>query len=182
MRKSFILLVAFLLVATTAFGMNVKTVTNNFATGSSADRERVTMEVYNATDMAFGTGDVLAWDLTNDDGRSVTRCNRLGQPVAGVADETIASGTWGTMLVYGYHSAVKTYGGAGYNVTAGYPLYAYGTDPSTSETANTYDGYAGVGQIVGSFTSALNVPFGTALDTYTSTGTASTVEAIVDCL
>jgi len=174
-----ILVIGFMAIPAQA--MNVKTVTNNFATGSSADHERVTMEVYNATDTAFVNGEVLAWNLTNDDGRSVTDCNRLGQPVAGVADEAIPAGQWGTMLVYGYHSAVLVYGAAGYNVTAGYQLYAYGTDVSTAETANTYDGYAGAGILIASFTGPA-VPFGVALDTYTSTGTASTVEAIIDCL
>lgn len=175
-------LLALSLMAAPAYAISVKQFTNNFATGSSADHEEVIAMVYNNTGAALESGDVLVWDTTNDDGRSVTKGNRLGQPVAGVANEDIAASSWGKMLVYGYHSALKVYGAAGYNVTAGYPLYSYGTNPIVANTTSTYDGYAGVGQVVASFTSALNTPFGTALDTYTSTGTESTIEAFVDCL
>lgn len=170
-----------LAVSMSSYALTVKSFVNNNDEDSAADHERVTISVYNNTDMDFANGDVVAWDTTDDSGRSVTRCNRLGQPVAGVITETIPDGEWGECLVYGYHSAVRVYGAAGYNVTAGYQLYAYGDSTVADNSANTYDGYAGAGILIASFTGQA-CEFGTALDTYTSTGTASTIEAVINCL
>lgn len=181
-----VILIIGLMVASPAFSMNVKTVTNNFGTGSSADYERVTIEVYNATDTAITTGSLLTWYLTNDDGRSVTLTNQLNMYVAGVADETIAASTWGTMLVYGYHSAVKLgYESCGSNVTTGYNLFASGPSTDAVNSTNSNDGKACVGycnnSIIYTTPSAQTLcnSLGIALDTTT---TDTTVEAIIDCL
>lgn len=181
MKKFIIVALAVMLMAAPAFAISVKSVTNDFATGTSADHEQVLAKVYNNTGAALAKGDVLVWDPTNDDGRSVTKCNGIGQVVAGVANEAIAASTWGDMLVYGYHSAVKVYGAAGVNITVGYPLVAYGTTNGIAETTNTRNGYAGYG-VSPLATVYTGEKFGTALDTYTSAGTASTVEAFINCL
>lgn len=174
-------LLALSLMAAPAYALGVKQFVNNFATGSSADHEEVIAMVYNADSVVtYSTGDVLAWDTTNDDGRSVTRVNRFGQPVAGVAAGTIPPNSWGEMLVYGYHSAVKVRCEAGYNVTVGYPLYAYGDSTITNNAAATYWGYAGQGGVTG-ITVVPRTPFATVLDE-AATATTGTVEAIVDCL
>jgi len=176
-------------MATGAYALSVKSVVNNFnygeTAGSLADYEEVTMQVYNATDMPLADGDVVTWYLTNDDGRSVTKVNRLCQIVAGVITETIATTEWGNMLVYGYHAAVKIPGAINV-VTTGYPLYAYGSSdvPGTTNTTNTDDGKA-----CGGWTTATNATtylsqtlpnsFGMALDTTT---TETTVQAFINCL
>lgn len=186
-------LVAFL-VATGAYALNVKSVVNNFNTGSTADHEEVIMQVYNATDSTLTSGDVVCWYLTNDDGRSVTEVNYLGQPVAGVIAETISATSWGKMLVYGYHSAVKIPGAISV-VTAGSPLFAYGSsdDRATTNTINPDDGKACAGMqrptdegLCDESGSAnyylyhtIPNPFGIALDTTT---TETTVEAFINCL
>lgn len=192
MKKLLSILVAISFMATGAYALNVKSVVNNFNTGSTADHEAVIMQVYNAEDTAsLVNGDVVTWYLTNDDGRSVTKVNRLGQPVAGVIIETIEALTWGNMLVYGYHAAVKIAGVTSV-VTEGYPLYAYGSS-DTMGTANT--AHANDGKACGGWNSACPAgdgtlataykrhtipnPFGVALDTTT---TATTVEAFINCL
>lgn len=58
-------------------------------------------------------GQAVIWDWTTDvDGVGVTLATATenvsaGQDVAGVAAETIASGDYGLLQVYGYHSAVR---------------------------------------------------------------------------
>lgn len=58
-------------------------------------------------------GQVVIWDWTTDvDGVGVTKATATenvsaGQDVAGIASETIASGDYGLLQVYGYHSAVR---------------------------------------------------------------------------
>lgn len=179
MKKFMFVMVAVLVAVmfvSSGYALEVKSKVNNFNTGSDADHEEVLAQVYNATDAALAKGDVLVWYLTNDDGRSVTKCSGLGQEVAGVANEAIAADSWGNMLVYGYHSAVKVYG---YAITAGYPLYAYGTDNGANESSSTYNGYAGGGYLIA--TPRIAKPFGKALDAV-SGGSATTVEAFVNTL
>ena len=192
MKKILFVVLAIMLVATSSFALTVKDTVNNFSAGASTtDHESVTMQVYNYTDGTLSNGDVVTWDLTSDDGRSVTKVNRLGQKVAGVITETITASSWGTMLVYGYHAAVKI-AGASNIVTTGYGLYAWGSSDSvvTTNTDNTNDGKAcggygiscanGDKPLATSYTRhTIPNAFGTALDT-TTTGT--TVEAFIDCL
>ena len=58
-------------------------------------------------------GQAVIWDWTTDvDGVGVTLAIATenvsaGQDVAGIATETIASGDYGLLQVYGYHSAVR---------------------------------------------------------------------------
>ena len=179
MKKILFVVLALMLVATSAFALTVKSNVNNFVAGSaSTDKEEVTAQVYNATDSSLSSGQVLVYYIGGtDEGRSVTLCNGLCQVVAGVANETIASSAWGEMLVYGYHSAVYFQGTAGIAVTAGYGLYPYGTSNSSNETAGTYDGYAGNGYLPATVKSTK--PFATALD---AASTGSTVEAFVNVL
>lgn len=183
MKKFMFVMVAVLVAVmfvSSGYALEVKSKVNNFNTGSDADHEEVLAQVYNATGAALAKGDVLVWYLSNDDGRSVTKANKFGQPVAGVANEAIAASSWGDMLVYGYHSAVKVATGAGYTVTAGSPLYAYGDSTHTANSANTYDGYAGQSGVTGIAIEERN-PFGVALDVVASSS-ATTVEAFIDTL
>ena len=58
-------------------------------------------------------GQAVIWDWTTDgDGVGVTLATAttnvsMGIDVAGIASETIASGSYGLLQVYGYHSAVR---------------------------------------------------------------------------
>lgn len=58
-------------------------------------------------------GQVVIWDWTTDvDGIGATLATATdlvaaGQDVAGIASETITSGNYGLLQVYGYHSAVR---------------------------------------------------------------------------
>lgn len=130
MRKVFIILVALMFMATSAQAVSLKQFTANIGTGTSADYEQGYVECYNNTGYEIVTGMVMAYDLGKNDGRSVTCVKRLGQPVAGVTVENIATGTWGKLQVYGYCPYVRIVSEGGY-VTAGYPLYAYSTGPVT---------------------------------------------------
>ena len=78
-----------------------------------ADPEKVFIIVKNSYSTASLTnGQAVIWDWTTDvDGVGVTLATATvnvsaGQDVAGIAAETIASGDYGLLQVYGYHSAV----------------------------------------------------------------------------
>lgn len=79
-----------------------------------SDPEKIFIVVKNSYSTASLTnGQVVIWDWTTDcDGVGVTLATATenvsaGQDVAGVAVETIASGAYGLLQVYGYHSAVR---------------------------------------------------------------------------
>lgn len=74
--------------------------------------ERVFVVVYNSWATASLTnGQCVRWDYTTDcDGVGVTRATDTasgGLGAAGVVAETIASGAYGLLQIYGYHSAVR---------------------------------------------------------------------------
>lgn len=110
--------------------------------------ERIFIIVYNSWATASLTnGQVVRWDYTTDgDGVGVTRCTATtsgGLGTAGVVAETIASGEYGLLQVYGYHSAVRvrTQTSTGHNffearaaVAVGIPLvYDYLADVFCAE-------------------------------------------------
>ena len=78
-----------------------------------SDPEKIFIVVKNSwTSASIANGYVVQWDFNVDiDGVGVTRptgmATNLGNACAGVAVETIASGEYGLVQVYGYHSAVK---------------------------------------------------------------------------
>ena len=79
-----------------------------------SDPEKIFIVVKNSYSTASLTnGQVVIWDWTTDvDGVGVTLATATenvsaGQDVAGVAIETIASGAYGLLQVYGYHNAVR---------------------------------------------------------------------------
>lgn len=75
-------------------------------------------------------GQAAMWDYVTDaDGVGVTkpaagtaRAGHYGSAFAGIAAETIASGSYGLLQVYGYHSAVRVR-----SWTGGNPIIAAGT-------------------------------------------------------
>lgn len=78
-----------------------------------SDPEKVFIVAYNSYSTASLTnGQAVMWDYATDhNGVSVTKPtsinSHIGAPVmAGVAAETIASGSYGLIQVWGYHSAV----------------------------------------------------------------------------
>jgi len=76
--------------------------------------EKIFIVAYNSYSTASLTnGQAVIWDWTTDaDGVGVTLATATenvagGIDVAGIAAETIASGQYGLLQVYGYHSAVR---------------------------------------------------------------------------
>ena len=95
------------------------------------DPEKVFIVAYNSYSTASLTnGQAVIWDFTTDcDGVGVTcptdgtaRAGHYGMAFAGIAAETIASGSYGLLQVYGYHSAVRVR-----THTGGNPAIAKGT-------------------------------------------------------
>jgi hypothetical protein len=92
--------------------------------------EKVFISVYNSYSTASVTnGQGVIWDFATDaDGVGVTRptarATNAGMAAAGVVAETIASGDYGLLQVYGYHSAVRmrTVTGGSPAIVAGRPL------------------------------------------------------------
>ena len=77
------------------------------------DAERLFIVVYNTyTTATLTNGQGVIWDFATDkDGLGVTRptarATNAGMAGAGIIAESIASGGYGLMQVYGYHSAVR---------------------------------------------------------------------------
>lgn len=93
--------------------------------------EKVFIAAYNSYSTASLTnGQAVQWDYATDaDGVGVTRpsarATSAGVAGAGIAAETIASGDYGLIQVYGYHSATRVRqdtSSAAANVAAGRPL------------------------------------------------------------
>lgn len=95
-----------------------------------SDPERVFVSVYNSySTAAMSNGQGVIWDFATDaDGVGVTRptarATNAGVAAAGIIAEAIASGAYGLMQVYGYHSAtrVRTVTGGTPAIVPGRPL------------------------------------------------------------
>lgn len=97
-----------------------------------SDPEKVFIVAYNSYSTASLTnGQVAIWDYATDsDGVGVTKPTDTynvkalhnGAAFAGIAAETITSGSYGLLQVYGYHSAVRVR-----SWTGGVPAIAKGT-------------------------------------------------------
>jgi hypothetical protein len=94
-----------------------------------SDPEKVFVVVFNSySTAAITVGQGVNWDfITDSDGVGVTmplaRATNAGVAAAGVvASASIASGAYGLVQVYGYHSAVRVR-----SVTTGSPAIAKGT-------------------------------------------------------
>ncbi len=95
------------------------------------DPEKVFIVVFNSYGSAsFSDGQAAMWDYPTDaDGVGVTRptarATSAGLAFAGIAVETIASGAYGLLQVYGFHTATRVRqdtSSAALNVAAGTPL------------------------------------------------------------
>jgi hypothetical protein len=124
----------------------------------SGTNSKCYIKVKNVTGAAKADGDVMAWDVTNDGGYSVTGVSTALIPTACVFDAACAAGAVCKCQVYGHHDAVKT---AVASVTAGYGLVQ-------SSTVLKAKGAAPGEQ-----------SFGVALDTSAAGGT---VEAVLNAL
>lgn len=110
----------------------------------TASSPKIYVQVYNSQAGTLGNGHVVVWDHWASSspvyGVYVTTTSTADENyIAGVIAETIANGSTGKMLVYGYHSAVL-YGEA--SVTKGYDIVTstYATAGGASSTDN-----AGIG-------------------------------------
>lgn len=94
------------------------------------DPEKIFLVVYNSYSTAsLSNGQAVIWDFATDaDGVGVTmpsaRATNAGVAAAGIASETIASGAYGLIQAYGYHSAVRVRSATGGSpaIAAGRPL------------------------------------------------------------
>lgn len=109
-----------------------------------ASSPKIYVQVYNSLAGTLSNGHIVVWDHYVSSspvyGVYVTTTATAGDnSIAGVIAETIANGSYGKMLVYGYHSAVL-YGEA--SVTDGYDIVTstYATAGGASATDN-----AGIG-------------------------------------
>jgi hypothetical protein len=101
-----------------------------FARINRANPEKVFVVAKNTYSTASLTnGQVVGWDFVTDaDGVGVTRplarATNAGMATAGIASETIATGEYGLIQCWGYHSAVRarTVTGGTPAITAGRPL------------------------------------------------------------
>lgn len=95
-----------------------------------SDPEKIFATVFNSYSTATVTnGQGVIWDFATDaDGVSITmpsaRATNAGFAAAGVIAESIASGAYGLMQVYGYHAAtrVRTVTGGSPAIVPGRPL------------------------------------------------------------
>lgn len=145
-----------------------------------SDPERVYIVVYNSWSTASLTnGQVVQWDFTTDaDGVGVTRptarATNRGLATAGIVAETITSGEYGLIQVYGYHSAARVRA----NTTA--DAIAPGT-PLVANLAGSLFCLEGVSPHTGSGTLAQCFPCAFAYEAYTS-WTTTTIKAFVKAL
>jgi hypothetical protein len=94
------------------------------------DPEKVFIVAYNSYSTAsLSNGQAVIWDFAGDaDGVGVTmpsaRATNAGVAAAGIAAETVASGAYGLIQTYGYHSAVRARSATGGSpaIAAGRPL------------------------------------------------------------
>lgn len=108
--------------------------------------EKIFIVAYNSYSTAsLSNGQPAQWDYATDaDGVGVTkpgaRATGAGLTLAGIAAETIASGDYGLIQVYGYHSATRVRqdtSSAAANVAAGRPLTQAALTAFTLEPVNT---------------------------------------------
>jgi hypothetical protein len=94
---------------------------------SRSDPERVFIVVSNGyTTASLTNGQAVAWDLGDANGVSVTKCAAAMKNqccFAGIVAETIASGEYGLIQVYGYHSAVRVDASTTADIYAGCGLF-----------------------------------------------------------
>lgn len=141
--------------------------------------ERVFIVAYNGYSTASLTnGQPVQWDLGDADGVSVSipsAAYKRMSAFAGIVAETIASGAYGLIQVYGYHSAVIVDSSTTADIWTGCPLFM-------SVNAFNLEGpYAASG---GSSASANKHyiearPVACALEGYGSVGTTGTIKAMI---
>lgn len=116
-----------------------------------SDPEKVFVVGYNSSADAWANGYVVRWDYTTDkDGVGMEKpaaagtCGIGDVAIAGVVAETIASGAYGLVQVWGYHSAVRlrqetaTAFLIGMAVASGGNVYCFEGVLATGTRANAY--------------------------------------------
>jgi len=98
-----------------------------------SDPEKVFVIGYNSSADSWSNGYVVRWDYTTDaDGVGMEKpaadgvCGIGYMAIAGVVAETIASGAYGLVQVWGYHSAVRLRQNTATKLLAGMALQSAG--------------------------------------------------------
>lgn len=97
-----------------------------------SDPEKVFIIGYNSSADSWSNGYAVRWDYTTDvNGVGMEKPAALGAAgvgciLAGVAAETIASGAYGLVQVWGYHSAIRMRANTGVDLAKGGAIRAAG--------------------------------------------------------
>lgn len=140
---------------------------------SRSNPERVFIVVKNGyTTASLTNGQPVMWDMGDADGVSVTQPSaafKRGSAFAGIVAETIASGDFGLIQVYGHHTAVIVDASTTADIYTGAPLFM-------SVAAFNLEGpYIASGGTAGVHLDDRQVAC--ALETYGSVGTTGTIKA-----
>lgn len=134
--KKFLLALAAVLVAGTVSADQVLNVAG--FKGSSTDKN-ILVEVYNADGVAHTNGSVVVYGANTAYGLAITSTTSASSTLgAGVVyPKTIAANSFGTIMIYGYHPAVKVG-----------EVTAVGSLLGTSTTADVTGVVTGVGTVI----------------------------------
>jgi len=141
---------------------------------SRTDPEKVFIVVSNGyTTASLTNGQPVQWDTGDANGVSVTipQTAFRGMAFAGIAAETIASGAYGLIQVYGYHSAVIVDSSTTQDIYAGCALFmsvaAFNLEGPYLASGSTDEVYHDLR------------PVAVALEAYGSVGTTGTIKAVI---
>lgn len=155
-----ILSFVFAFVAITAHAEISDPMSNQFGnTGVVSKQDKVFIKVKNGESSSIGTGSVVVYSTSADDGATIASGSTAGMPAACVIAETCASGAKCLCQKRGYHSAVKFDAAAG-AAAAGEAAF----HSATAYYVKSNDSVA-----------AGHMHLGTFLDTISATGTVEMV-------
>ena len=145
-----------------------------------SDPERIFIVVKNGWSTASLTnGQAVGWDLSDVDGVNVTKmaATDVAHSFAGIVSETIASGSYGLIQVYGYHSAVRVDSSTTEKgIFTGCALYA------RVNAFNLKQGWQASGASTAITLNTVGAPAAVALEAFGSVGTTGTIAAIIHAL
>ena len=145
---------------------------------SRTDPEKVFIVVKNGyTTASLTNGQPVMWDMGDADGVNVTKPSaafKRGAAFAGIVAETIASGSYGLIQVYGHHTAVIVDSSTTADIYTGAALFM-------SVAAFNLEGpYQASGATAGVHND--DVAVACALEAYGSVGTTGTIKAQIFAL
>lgn len=141
--------------------------------------EKILMVVGNGyTTASLTNGQPVMWDMGDANGVNVTMPSgaRRAHAFAGIVAETIASGNYGLIQVYGYHPAVIVDSNTSADIFTGCPLYM---DTGAFNLEGPFYASATTEELS---LNTVGAPAAVALEAYGSVGTTGTIKAIIHAL